>query len=41
MTTPTLPPEIFKAYDIRGVVDRTLTPGVVRAVGQALGSLAR
>ena len=37
----TLPPEIFKAYDIRGVVGRTLTPPIVRAIGQALGSLAR
>ena len=36
-----LPPEIFKAYDIRGVVGKTLTPAIVRAVGQALGSLAR
>ena len=36
----TLPREIFKAYDIRGIVGKTLTPGVVRAVGQALGSLA-
>src|SRR5512137_2270328 len=36
----TLPPEIFKAYDIRGVVGRTLTPAIVRAVGQALGSRA-
>ncbi|MEP7183907.1 MAG: phosphomannomutase/phosphoglucomutase [Betaproteobacteria bacterium] len=36
-----LPPEIFKAYDIRGVVGRTLTPPIVRAVGQALGTLAR
>jgi phosphomannomutase/phosphoglucomutase len=35
-----LPPEIFKAYDIRGIVGRTLTPDVVRVVGQALGSLA-
>ncbi|MEO8346344.1 MAG: phosphomannomutase/phosphoglucomutase [Betaproteobacteria bacterium] len=35
-----LPQEIFKAYDIRGIVDRTLTPAIVRAVGQALGSLA-
>jgi len=33
-------PEIFKAYDIRGVVGRTLTAAVVRAIGQALGSLA-
>ena len=36
-----LPPEIFKAYDIRGVVGRTLTPPIVRTIGQALGSLAR
>ena len=36
-----LPPEIFKAYDIRGIVGRTLTPDIVRAVGQALGTLAR
>jgi phosphomannomutase/phosphoglucomutase len=32
-----LPREIFKAYDIRGVVGRTLTRDIVRAVGQALG----
>lgn len=31
---------IFKAYDIRGVVDKTLTEDVARAVGQVLGSLA-
>jgi phosphomannomutase / phosphoglucomutase len=37
----TLPREIFKAYDIRGVVGRTLTPAIVRAVGQGLGTLAR
>ena len=37
----TIAPEIFKAYDIRGVVGKTLTPPVVRLVGQALGSLAR
>src|SRR6059058_2040495 len=36
-----VPPEIFKAYDIRGVVGKTLTAPVVRAVGQALGSIAR
>ena len=38
---PTLPSEIFKAYDIRGIVGRTLTPAIVRTIGQALGSLAR
>lgn len=32
---------LFKAYDIRGVVDKTLTLEAARAVGQALGSLAR
>jgi phosphomannomutase/phosphoglucomutase len=37
----TLPPEIFKAYDIRGIVGKTLTPPIVRAVGQALGTLAQ
>src|SRR6202163_3113124 len=36
-----LPPEIFKAYDIRGVVGKTLTPSIVEAIGRALGSLAR
>jgi phosphomannomutase/phosphoglucomutase len=36
-----LPSEIFKAYDIRGVVGRTLTAPIVRSIGQALGSLAR
>jgi len=34
-----LPSEIFKAYDIRGVVGKTLTPPIVRAVGQALGQI--
>jgi len=32
------PQEIFKAYDIRGVVGKSLTPDGVRAIGQALGS---
>ncbi len=33
-------PEIFKAYDIRGIVDKTLTADAVRAIGHALGSEA-
>ena len=33
-------PEIFKAYDIRGIVDKTLTVDAVRLIGQALGSEA-
>ena len=36
-----LPPEIFKAYDIRGIVGRTLTVPVVELIGQAIGSEAR
>src|SRR5689334_3280329 len=35
-----LPAEIFKAYDIRGIVDRTLTIDGVRLIGQGLGTLA-
>jgi phosphomannomutase / phosphoglucomutase len=37
----TLPDEIFKAYDIRGIVGKTLTAPVVQSVGQALGTLAQ
>src|SRR5258705_13690231 len=37
----TLPSDIFKAYDIRGIVGKTLTPPIVHAIGQALGSLAQ
>ena len=36
-----LPPDIFKAYDIRGIVGKTLTAPIVRAIGQALGTLAQ
>ena len=32
--------EIFKAYDIRGIVDKSLTSETVTQIGQALGSLA-
>jgi phosphomannomutase/phosphoglucomutase len=35
-----LPKEIFKAYDIRGIVGKTLTPEIVQAIGQAIGSEA-
>jgi len=37
----TLPREIFKAYDIRGIVGKTLTPAIVQSIGQAIGSQAR
>ena len=32
---------IFKAYDIRGIVDKTLTEEVCEKVGMALGTLAQ
>ncbi|WP_035383455.1 phosphomannomutase/phosphoglucomutase [Ferriphaselus sp. R-1] len=35
-----LPREIFKAYDIRGIVGKTLTPEIVELIGHALGSEA-
>ena len=35
------PPEIFKAYDIRGIVGRTLTVEVTELIGRAIGSEAR
>ncbi len=34
-------PEIFKAYDIRGIVDKSLTTDAVRVIGRAIGSEAR
>lgn len=34
----TFPHEIFKAYDIRGIVDRTLTNELVEQIGRALGT---
>ena len=36
-----VPAEIFRTYDIRGVVGRTLTAALVRDIGRALGSLGR
>ena len=34
------PKEIFKTYDIRGIVGKTLTPEIVEVIGQAIGSEA-
>ena len=31
-------PQIFREYDIRGLVDKDLTPGVVRRLGQGFGT---
>ncbi|HYD95973.1 MAG TPA: phosphomannomutase/phosphoglucomutase, partial [Noviherbaspirillum sp.] len=36
-----LSPSIFKAYDIRGIVGKTLDIGVARQIGQAFGTAAR
>ena len=36
-----VPPEIFKAYDIRGIVGKTLTPDIAELIGRAIGSQAR
>jgi phosphomannomutase/phosphoglucomutase len=36
-----VPHEIFKAYDIRGIVGRTLTIEVTEAIGRAIGSEGR
>lgn len=38
-TIMTIAPSIFKAYDIRGIVDDTLTEDAAYAVGRALGHL--
>jgi len=40
-TSAELPPEIFKPYDIRGIVGKTLTPAIVERIGHAIGSEAR
>ncbi|MEM4990246.1 phosphomannomutase/phosphoglucomutase, partial [Collimonas sp. H4R21] len=34
-------PSIFKAYDIRGIVGKTLDAGIARQIGQAFGIAAR
>jgi phosphomannomutase/phosphoglucomutase len=36
-----IPKEIFKAYDIRGIVGKTLTSEIVEAIGHAIGSEAK
>jgi phosphomannomutase/phosphoglucomutase len=35
----TIPAEIFRAYDIRGIVGQTLTPAAMHRIGRALGTL--
>ena len=36
-----LSPSIFKAYDIRGIIDETLDPSIARLIGQAFGTEMR
>ncbi|HEX2830738.1 MAG TPA: phosphomannomutase/phosphoglucomutase [Burkholderiales bacterium] len=36
-----VPPEIFKAYDVRGIVKTALTPEVTEAIGRAIASEGR
>ncbi len=38
--TSSVPKEIFKAYDIRGIVGKSLTDEIVEAIGHAIGSEA-
>jgi phosphomannomutase/phosphoglucomutase len=40
MTLPALPDEIFRAYDIRGIVGEGLTPDLMYWLGKAIGSEA-
>ena len=40
LTMTKLPQEIFKAYDIRGIVDKSLTETVTEQIGQAIGTEA-
>jgi phosphomannomutase/phosphoglucomutase len=37
----TLSQSIFKAYDIRGIIGKTLDAGIAKQIGQAFGSAAR
>lgn len=39
--TITLSKTIFKAYDIRGIIDKTLDPAIAELIGQAFGSCLR
>lgn len=36
-----VPPSIFRAYDVRGIVDETLTPDIIFTLGLAIGSEAQ
>ena len=34
-------PNIFREYDIRGIVDKDLTPALVETLGQGMGAYFR
>ena len=38
---PNIPPQIFRAYDIRGIVATALTPQATEVIAQAIGSEAK
>ncbi len=38
---PAVPAEIFKAYDIRGIVGKSLTDDIITIIGHAIGSEAK
>ena len=40
MRPDALPASIFRAYDVRGIVGKTLTPEIVRWIGRAIGAEA-
>ncbi len=39
--TAAIDPTLFRAYDIRGIVDKSLTPAAVYRIGRAIASAAR
>ncbi|HEY9253240.1 MAG TPA: phosphomannomutase/phosphoglucomutase [Stenotrophomonas sp.] len=39
VAAPTVVADIFRAYDIRGIVGKELNPGVAELIGQAIGSV--
>lgn len=41
VSNPDVPAAIFRAYDIRGIVGKTLTPDIVYDIGRAFGSEAK
>ena len=36
-----VPAHVFRAYDVRGIVDQDLTPDFARELGRAIGTVAR